>query len=73
MMDSTPIGLIMKLCKGGFNMTVMTSFYKVIVLKVGLFESIITDERHFGSQEEATTFKGAIETTTDNIAIVLSM
>lgn len=73
MMDNTPIGQIMKSCKEGFNMTLMTSFYKVIVLKIGLFESIITDERHFGSQEEATTFKGTIESTTDNIAIVLSV
>lgn len=31
-------------------------FYKVVVLKVDVFESAIVDERHFGSSSEAHAF-----------------
>lgn len=54
-------------------MTIITSFYKVVVLEIGLFESIITDERHFGSQEEAAIFKHHIETSSNNLAVIVQM
>ena len=34
----------------------MNTFFKVIVLQIGLFESLIIDERHFSSRKEAIAF-----------------
>lgn len=31
-------------------------FYKVIILQIDTFQSVIADERHFGTLEEATIF-----------------
>lgn len=31
-------------------------FYKVVVLKIDVFESSIIDEKHFSSQSEATAY-----------------
>lgn len=32
------------------------NYYKVVVLKVGLFETVIINERHFGTHDDARLF-----------------
>ena len=49
------------------------SFYKVIVMKVDIFESEIVDEKHFGSSEEAARFCDQVISTTDNMAFMVKM
>ena len=36
-------------------------FYKVIVVKVDVFESIIIDERHFATRTEADVFADTMQ------------
>ncbi len=52
---------------------IINSFYKVIVMKVGVFESEIVDERNFGSEREATRFCDQVKNTTDNVAFLVCM
>lgn len=54
-------------------MTIITTFYKVVVLEIGLFESLITDERHFATQAEALLFKNHLETHSNNLAVIVAM
>ena len=45
------------------------TFYKVLVVSLGLMESQIIDERHFATREEAETYKNSIES--DDIAVMI--
>ena len=55
-------------------MSVMiNSFYKVIVMKVGVFESEIVDERNFGSEREAMLFREQVEHSSDRVAFMVAM
>lgn len=38
------------------NLTVNVPFYKVVVLSVGIFETVITDERHFADRDGADAY-----------------
>ncbi len=49
------------------------SFYKVIVMKVDIFESEIVDEKHFSSSEEAARFCDHVMSTTDNMTLMVRM
>ena len=40
-------------------MKTVITFFKVIILDIGLFESEIVDERHFGSRIEANEYANA--------------
>ena len=51
----------------------MNSFYKVIVMKVGIFESEIVDERHFNTSIEASKFCDKVLNTSDNMAVMVKM
>lgn len=37
------------------------SFYKVVVLKIDVFESTIVDERHFSSSPEALVYADSMK------------
>lgn len=39
----------------------MNSFYTCVVLKIDAFESVIVDEKHFSTKEEAAEFKNTLE------------
>lgn len=47
-------------------------FFKVIVLKIDIFESCIIDERHFSTSSEAHTYSTAM-TDAGYVAIVAAM
>jgi hypothetical protein len=38
------------------KVTVNVPFYKVIVLSVGIFETVITDEKHFADHDSAAAY-----------------
>ena len=38
------------------NITVSVNFYKVVVLSVGIFETVIVDERHFPNRDGANAY-----------------
>ena len=38
------------------TLTVNVPFYKVVVLSVGVFETAITDERHFADHDSASAY-----------------
>ena len=39
----------------------MKSFFTCVVLRIDAFESVIVDEKHFSSLEEAAEFKSTLE------------
>lgn len=47
------------------------AFYKVIVIDVGIMESIIIDERHFPTEEEAEGFRKKSEKDNSNIRYLI--
>ncbi len=47
------------------------AFYKVIVIDVGIMESIIIDERHFSTEEEAEGFRKKSEKDNSNICYLI--
>ena len=49
-------------------MTVNVPFFKVIVLSVGIFESVIIDERHFADR---TSAKAWVQTLPDGLVGVV--
>ena len=49
------------------------SFFKVIVVKVDVFESEIWDERHFSERREAIRFCDEMRNTPGMSAIVVEM
>lgn len=51
----------------------INNYYKVVVLKVDIFESQIIDEKHFGTKAEALKFKSRIDNSTDFIGVVVQM
>ena len=57
---------------GNMGVTVK-SFYKVIVMKVDIFESEIVEERHFGSCIEAVRFCEHVMSTSDNMTVMVRM
>ena len=42
------------------KMSVNIHFYKVIVLSVGIIETVIVDERHFANREAADAYIGTL-------------
>lgn len=40
----------------------MKSFFTCVVLRIDAFESVIVDEKHFSSLEEAAEYKKTLET-----------
>lgn len=52
---------------------IITTFYKVIVLDIDIFDSSIVEERHFGSKAEAHNFKEYINNTTDYIGVMVQL
>lgn len=59
---------------GGLNMSVSVSgFFKVIVVRVDVFDSEIIDERHFADQKEASAFCENMKSTPGITAMVISM
>ena len=48
----------------------MKPFFKVIVLQIGLIETIIIDERHFSSRKEAIAFAKQSKTAC-NIPVII--
>lgn len=50
--------------------TVQT-FYKAIVIKIGLFDSVIVDERHFTTMEQAQVFKERITSGSDDLMCII--
>ncbi|MCR5649672.1 MAG: hypothetical protein K6F86_00650 [Lachnospiraceae bacterium] len=57
---------------GGIKMAVKT-FYKVIVLRIDVFESEIVDERHFPDAAEAMKFCDNINNTTEYTTFAVKM
>ncbi len=51
----------------------VTQFYKVIVINIGLFESKIEEEKHFGSVTEAAQYCDSINGKTDQMAVIVKM
>lgn len=49
------------------------TFFKVIVVKIGLLESQIVDERHFKTKEEATQFQAQMTLNHNNIMCMTCM
>ena len=49
------------------------SFYKVIVMRVDVFESEIVDEKHFGTLEDAASFCDHVMNTSDNMTFMVKM
>ena len=43
------------------TLTVNVPFYKVVVLSVGLIETVIVDERHFADRDSANAYKQTLE------------
>lgn len=40
----------------------MKSFFTCVVLRIDAFESVIVDEKHFPTMEEAAEFRSTLET-----------
>ncbi len=51
----------------------LKDFYKVIVMKVDVFESEIVDERHFSSSTEAAHFCDDVLNNSDNMTFMVKM
>ena len=49
------------------------SFYKVIVMKVDIFESEIVDEKHFSTCEDAARFCDHVMSTSDWMTFMVKM
>ena len=49
------------------------SFYKVIVMKVDIFESEIVEERHFGTCEDAARFCDNVMSTSDYMTVMVRL
>lgn len=43
------------------TLTVNVPFYKVVVLSVGLIETVIVDERHFPNRENASAYINTLD------------
>lgn len=64
-MESRKHNIILRKVKKVYNMSnnniqaveVKGGFYTVVVIQLGIFESTIIDERHFGTKEEAEQFQ----------------
>lgn len=50
----------------------MKEWYKVVILKIDIFESKIDNERHFNTKAEAEDFANS-QKSTDRIAVVVTM
>ena len=46
----------------GLNIQATVTFYKVIVISVGLYESEIVNERHFANPNSAAAYKASLPT-----------
>ena len=46
----------------GLNIQATVTFYKVIVISVGLYESEIVNERHFANPISAAAYKASLPT-----------
>lgn len=46
----------------GLNIQATVTFYKVIVISVGLYESEIVNERHFANLNSAAAYKASLPT-----------
>ena len=46
----------------GLNIQATVTFYKVIVISVGLYESEIVNERHFENPNSAAAYKASLPT-----------
>lgn len=44
----------------GLNIQATVTFYKVIVISVGLYESEIVNERHFADPDSAAAYKASL-------------
>lgn len=42
------------------NIKVSVNFYKVVVLSIGIFETVIVDERHFSNKESAVAYTNTL-------------
>ncbi len=51
----------------------VSGFFKVIVVRVDVFDSEIIDERHFADQKEASAFCENMKSTPGITAMVISM
>ena len=49
----------------------MRTYYKVIVIMIGTFDSYITAERHFSDRQEAEQYANAVDE--NKIGIVIQM
>jgi len=52
-------------------LVVEKTYFKAIVIKIGLFFSEIVDERHFSTEKEAEEFKILTEIYFDNLKCVI--
>lgn len=50
----------------------LSCYYKVLIIKVGLFSSTLVDERHFSTKEAAESFASTIADN-DSISIIIAM
>lgn len=51
----------------------MVTFYKAIVIEPGIFGSVIVDERHFKTAEQAEQFKREVTADTNLLCMVCQM
>ncbi|MCR5025651.1 MAG: hypothetical protein K6A90_15175 [Lachnospiraceae bacterium] len=51
----------------------LSGFYKVLVLDIDVFESVIVDERHFSTVDEAMVFCGDIMNHTEYTTVTVKM
>ena len=66
MKKAVAIGLTMRRSK------FMKEWYKVVILKIDIFESKIDNERHFNTKAEAEDFANS-QKSTDKLAVVVTM
>lgn len=43
------------------NITLSINFYKVVVLSIGILETVIADERHFSNRDSAMAYIKTLE------------
>lgn len=55
------------------NMQATKTYYKVIVLKIDVFESEIVDERHFPTVTEAMSFCDNVNSSTEYTTLAVKM
>ena len=70
-MSISNISTLQQYQKGGVYMLI-TTFYKVLVIKVDVFESTIIDERHFNTKAAAQAFIKACNNN-NCIAVIITM